>query len=288
MPAVSVVIPAFNAAPTLGATLQSVLDQDFGDLEVLVVDDASTDATAALADRVASTDPRVRVLRRDRNGGRPAIPRNDGIRAARGALVAFCDADDLWHPAKLQRQVAAMRLHPSLGFVYTIARELRPDTRGGWGTGRLLPFPFMASIDLAALRRRNTIVASSVLARTALVREVGGFDETDSLRAMEDFDLWLRLAERAPFGLVPRVLVHYRILPGSTSREGRALDASTVKQKHRIGSFPRARADRTPRWLLTLASGVTRAALDLDDHLRATLRTEARVWTGAAPAGASA
>jgi glycosyltransferase involved in cell wall biosynthesis len=288
MPAVSVVIPAFNAAATLDATLRSVLDQDLGDFEVIVVDDASTDDTATRADRFARLDPRVRLVRRDRNGGRPAIPRNDGIRAARGELLAFCDADDLWHPAKLSRQVAAMRRHPELGFVYAIARELRADARGTWGTGRLLPFPFTASIDLAALRRRNTIVASSVLARTALVREVGGFDEAASLRAMEDFDLWLRLAERAPFGLVPRVLVKYRVRPGSTSRAGGALDASTVKQKHRIGSFPIARADLAPRWLLSLASSVTRAALDLDDRVRTTLGSTGRVWAGVSPVGTSA
>ncbi|HEY6545475.1 MAG TPA: glycosyltransferase family 2 protein [Dokdonella sp.] len=105
---VSVVMPAWNAAGTIARSIESVLGQRHAQFELLVVDDASTDATAQLVDGYAMADARVRLIRQPANGG-VAAARNTGIAAARGEYVAFLDSDDWWHPAKLERQLAQMR-----------------------------------------------------------------------------------------------------------------------------------------------------------------------------------
>ena len=101
-------MPAWNAAGTIARSIESVLGQRHAQFELLVVDDASTDATAQLVDGYAMADARVRLIRQPANGG-VAAARNTGIAAARGAYVAFLDSDDWWHPAKLERQLAQMR-----------------------------------------------------------------------------------------------------------------------------------------------------------------------------------
>ena len=101
-------MPAWNAAGTIARSIESVLGQRHAQFELLVVDDASTDATAQLVDGYAMADARVRLIRQPANGG-VAAARNTGIAAARGEYVAFLDSDDWWHPAKLERQLAQMR-----------------------------------------------------------------------------------------------------------------------------------------------------------------------------------
>src|SRR4029077_13002944 len=107
-PLVSVIVPCYNAAPFVQATIRSVLRQSWSHLEVLAVDDGSTDATFQIVEAIAADDPRVRPIRLARNHGSPAAPRNAGVAAARGEWVAFLDADDLWHPRKLELQMAVL------------------------------------------------------------------------------------------------------------------------------------------------------------------------------------
>lgn len=130
MPKVSVVIPAFNALRYLPRTVDSALAQSFGDFEVLIVDDESTDGTADWVRTIA--DRRVRLLEQKNQGA--AAARNAGIRQARGEYIAFLDADDLWEPAKLERQVACLDARPEVGVVYTWVRVIDQD---GEPTGSL-------------------------------------------------------------------------------------------------------------------------------------------------------
>ena len=108
---VSVVVPAYNAAGFLEEAVTSALGQRYPAVEVLVVDDGSTDGTRAVAGRLAGADARVRVIEMPRNTGRPAMPRNLGIAAAAGEFVAFLDADDTWTSWKLADQVSVMNAH---------------------------------------------------------------------------------------------------------------------------------------------------------------------------------
>jgi len=194
MPEVSVVIATYNRGALLERALESVFGQTFGDYEVVVADDGSTDDTQ---ERLRKHGSRVRVLRLEHRG-RPSTVRNSAIEKASGRFLAFLDSDDAWAPEKLERQVGLMRRDPELvlcytdtgfvdengGFLYLHSRRERP------ATGRVLN----------ALLQRNFIALSTALARTDAVRSVGGFEE--SLRMAEDWCLWLRLSVKGRVGFV--------------------------------------------------------------------------------------
>jgi glycosyltransferase involved in cell wall biosynthesis len=187
-PLVSVVIPAYNAAPYVGATLDSVFAQTFTDYEVVVINDGSPD-TPALEFALQAYQSRIRYLNQENRG--PSGARNAGIRSAVGKYVAFLDSDDFWLPQHLARQVALLEADLSLQMVYANGLYLR----GELPVGILFDSsPQSLPVDLdALLHERSTVITSStVVLRQALV-EVGLFDE--HLRRCEDYDLWLRLAQ---------------------------------------------------------------------------------------------
>ena len=108
MPLVSIITPSWNVAPLIGETIASVQSQTFRDWELLIADDCSTDQTAAVVEGHAASDPRIKLIRQPRNGG-PALARQAAIEQAQGRFIAFLDSDDLWLPAKLERQIALRR-----------------------------------------------------------------------------------------------------------------------------------------------------------------------------------
>jgi glycosyltransferase involved in cell wall biosynthesis len=209
-PAISVVIPAFNAAWCVHKAIDSVLAQEFRDFELLVIDDGSTDNTDVVLARYGDA---IQVVRQP-NGGL-SNARNAGIRESRGELVAFLDADDWWLPGKLARQVALMRAQPTVGFVSVAARVVDMEGRllNMWSctacTGPLLPHLFGANGDVAGS-------GSAVMVRRELFNRVGGFDE--SLRSLEDVDMWMRLAAVAGYACIDEPLVVILKRPGSMSR----------------------------------------------------------------------
>ena len=217
-PLVSVVIPAYNAAVTLDETLHSARTQSHRNLEIIVVDDGSTDRTPAIAARHAAVDDRVRVMPQ-RNAG-VAAARNTGWRAARADVIAFLDADDLWAPTKIERQLQALQsAGPRVGLVYcwyhTIdSAGLITDVQNG---------PAWEGDVLHPLLQNNFIGngSAALIRRQALV-EAGGFDAT--LQAMgaqgcEDYLLYCRVARRHAFALVADHLVGYRTAPGNMSSD---------------------------------------------------------------------
>lgn len=220
---VSVIIPAYNAERWIGATLASALAQTYRNLEVVVVDDGSRDRTTEIIQSFAAGDPRVRLLRQANCS--PAAARNVGLAAATGSLIAPLDADDLWRPEKLEKQVAAMRLAgPRIGLVYSwmsiidkadriIARNLRPRYQGN----------VYADVVLACF-----IPSASIpLIRRSCLDEVGGFDL--GVPVCEDLKLYLEIAERYEFALVPEFLVGYRRTTGSLSQNVSLMKRSYFK-----------------------------------------------------------
>ncbi|HJT77353.1 MAG TPA: glycosyltransferase [Gemmataceae bacterium] len=198
MPLVSVVTPTYNYAAFLGDAVRSALAQTYADVEVLVVDDGSTDDTEAV---VAALGERVRFFRQDRAG--PSAARNRAILQARGAYVAFLDADDRWLPAKLARQVALMESDPRLVLSYT------DFCRGEADRPRLADYDHRATGDVFyPLLRQNFIHTSTVLLRRDALARAGLFDP--SLRGSEDLELWLRLARVGAVGCVEEVLTAVR------------------------------------------------------------------------------
>jgi glycosyltransferase involved in cell wall biosynthesis len=217
-PLVSVIIPVFNAQAYIDAALRSAISQTYSRVEILVADDGSNDRTrervAAFGGGVA-----IRWIDAPTRGGRPSVPRNRGLAAARGELVAFLDADDLWTPRKLEDQVRAMVEHPDLVLVYSVLRAFGDGIMfGGSGYG-LRPWPLRAAVDADVLEMANTIPCSSVLVRRSVVAELGGFDEDPDLNAVEDFDLWLRVSRRGPIGFIPRIHGFYRVHATGISRD---------------------------------------------------------------------
>ena len=192
-PLVSVVIPAFNAEAFLAEAITSVLTQDYKDVEVVVVDDGSGDGTMAVAERFP-----VRCLAQQNAG--QAAARNAGISAARGALVAFLDADDLWLPGKLSTQVAYLLAHRDVGYVLShMQRVLSPGAAWPPGTpAKWFDEPQPGTLPSAALVRRCVLDA------------VGPFDTR--FRHGSDTDWQARAADAGvSWRLLPDVLVQYRI-----------------------------------------------------------------------------
>src|SRR3989338_8567336 len=118
-PEVSIIIPAFNSAEYISETLQSIIAQSFVNWEALVIDDCSSDNTADVVKRYEKIDSRISYYRLDSNSGRPAIPRNYGIKRAKGRYIAFLDSDDLWFPSRLERQMEYFSRHPDVTLVFS-------------------------------------------------------------------------------------------------------------------------------------------------------------------------
>jgi glycosyltransferase involved in cell wall biosynthesis len=217
-PLVSVVIPARDAAGTIARALSSVLAQEWRPLEVIVVDDASRDRTAAIVEDFAAAagSVTIRLLRHAVARG-AAGARNAGIAAASGEIIAFQDADDEWLPDKLARQVERLRADPGVLFVACGARLIAAT---GEDVGALYDgqTPPEGAAAWRALLARNTIATPSVIAWKRELQALGGFDT--SLRIAEDQDMWIRLAMRGRLGFVDAPLVRVHVTADSLSSIG--------------------------------------------------------------------
>ena len=200
MTEVSLIIPTHNRAAMLQATVESARHAA-PDVEIIIVDDASTDATPDVCRRLEG----VRILRLEVNSG-TAAARNAGIHASCAEFVAFLDDDDLRLPGSLEPQLALLRAHPAAAFAY--ARAFIADPRFSLPTGTVVPDELASGDIYWRLLERNFVPAPTVVARRARIIEVGLFD-TD-LKTMEDYDLWVRLAERFHVVGLPQPVALYR------------------------------------------------------------------------------
>jgi glycosyltransferase involved in cell wall biosynthesis len=206
---ITVVIPAFNAAAWLPDALNSVLSQTYTQWEAVVVNDGSTDGTAEVVKNFAGRDGRIRLLSHPANQG-PAAARNLGMLASRAEYIAFLDADDIWLPTKLEKQLLLLESRPDDDACYAqfelvndwchVIQEWQALSRTFWHN----------PVDAMALALGNYVAgsASSVLIRRSLIKKVGMFNET--MRGSEDLDYWYRTALHTRFCLVPEVLVRIR------------------------------------------------------------------------------
>jgi glycosyltransferase involved in cell wall biosynthesis len=204
-PRISVVIPTYNSGSLVQEAVASVLGQTHAAAEIIVVDDGSTDDTA---DRLAQFGPPVRVIHQP-NGGASAA-RNRGLAGATGELIAFLDADDVWHADKLRRQCELLAARPELGLLGTLTVPW-PGTFPAD-----LPSGSASVVRLEELVVRNRFVTSAVIVRRELVDRVGPFD--GALQGPEDYDYWLRAAALSRVANLSVPLTGYRDTGGSLSK----------------------------------------------------------------------
>ncbi|HEY1383144.1 MAG TPA: glycosyltransferase family A protein [Dongiaceae bacterium] len=226
MTLVSVLVPAYNAAKTIGETLASAAAQSHRDLEIIVVDDGSIDPTAEIVRRAAQGDPRI-VLLQQANAG-VAAARNKALAHARGAYVAPLDADDLWHPDKTARQVRRIEeAGPRAGLVYCWSVDVDDASIV---TDRRLDLDRFEGDVYAALVLANFVGNASVpLIRKTEIEAIGGWDQElrrQQAQGCEDWQVYLRLAERTDYGLEPAFLVGYRQAQQAMSRQVASMQRS--------------------------------------------------------------
>ncbi len=214
-PRISVIIPAFNCARWVCQAIDSVLNQSIPPHEIIVVDDGSTDDTAKA---LAGYGDRIKLIFQPNQG--VAAARNTGLRVTEGEFIAFLDADDIWHPKKLELQLRTLIANPSIGLL---------------GTGMFVwPIPDMPDVTLDRLSSvkpigrdelavKNYLATSSLMIRREVVRKIGEFDV--SLCGPEDHDYWLRAAEFAGVAILQVQLTGYRSVAGSLSKRAVTMEA---------------------------------------------------------------
>lgn len=220
MTLISVVIPVYNGEKTIKDTIKSVLDQTFKDFELIVINDGSKDSTLEIISGIQ--DPRIKVFSYP-NAGLSAT-RNRGIAQASGKYISFIDADDLWTPDKLQFQLKALEENPQAVLAYSWTNCIDES-------GQLLGPGDRSNIsgDVYAKLLLNNFLenGSNALIRTQVFAEFGGFDE--SLKSAEDWDMWLRLAARYHFVLVPFPHILYRVYTTSMSANVLTMEAACLR-----------------------------------------------------------
>lgn len=211
VPTVSVVIPTYNASGFIGEALESVFQQTYQDFEILVVDDGSTDDTAAVVRGFGSA---VRFIQQEHAG--PSRARNRGISEAKGSYIAFLDADDLWLPQKLEKQLALFRADPTLGLV-TVGHQAF-DEEGVYEPTWDKRADLFGDRNVAtAIFLKSNVATPTVMVPRSVLEDVGGFEE--EIYIGEDDNLWIRIAAKYRVGLIDDLLVQLRRREDSLTKD---------------------------------------------------------------------
>ena len=227
LPLVSVVIPAFNMSRYIARTIASVLEQSYKEIELIIVDDGSTDDTGLIVRNITAKN--IIYIFQD-NKGLPAA-RNAGIKASKGDFIAFLDADDYWHPKKIEKQAAVFTNFPEVDAVYCNFFRVDVDDHrlpDEWNPSRLGKSLF------EELLFHNIITgsASSVMVRAKALQDVGLFDE--DLCYAEDLDMWRRLAYRHKFFQINEYLVYIRINPSGIQSDIKKVEKGLLEYLEKV------------------------------------------------------
>ena len=227
---ISVIIPVFNGEKTIEETINSILNQTFKDIEIIIINDGSTDATLEIIKNIS--DSRIKIFSYPNAG--LSVCRNRGIDRAKGEYISFIDADDLWTPDKLELQWQALQSNPQAAVAYSwtdyideSSKFLKSGRRikiNGDAFSKLLITNFLENGS-------NPLIRQEAL-------EIGGFDE--SLTAAEDKDMWLRLAANYEFACVEKPQILYRTSTTSMSTNLKRQEIASLKVIERGFSYPKA------------------------------------------------
>ena len=219
-PLVSIIMTTYNQAHFLESALSSVVAQTFTNWECLIMDDASTDNTSAVAQACAQNDPRIIYIQQKSNLG-IARNRNSGLSHTRGTYIAVLDCDDLWiDKDKLEKQVKHLHAHPEAVLVGTHAQTI--DSNGAVLNKKLNP-PTTDRAIRASMLSTNAFIHSSVVYRANTARDCGGYDEAHTIG--EDYSLWLALGLKGTFANLPDCMVSYRMHNSSITKQKKILAA---------------------------------------------------------------
>lgn len=221
VPRVSVVLPVYNAEPYVAEAMESLLAQSLGDFELIAIDDGSTDGSPRILAGFAGRDRRVRVIARENRG--LAATLNEGITLATAAYVAIMNADDIALPDRLAKEAAFLDAHPEVAAVGSQTRFLATAPIAAPATS----LPQSPSAVRRFLETASPLAHPAVMFRRQAVLDVGLY--RPQMVPAEDYDLWLRLAERADLANRPDVLLHYRLHAGqSTANRDEAIATATL------------------------------------------------------------
>ncbi len=271
---VTVVIPTYNSKALIGAAIDSVLRQTYTPVETIVVDDGSTDGTG---DWVRDHYSQIKVVRIPNQG--PSAARNQGIDLAAGEYIGFLDADDEWHPEKLQVQVGIMERYPEVGLVATDWIRSRPFA----AVPDDVPLSWITYKDMLKLNRFQT---STVLMRKSVMDRLEGFDA--SVDGAEDWDLWLRASAKTRIGKIDCPLVMYRDVASGYSKDvWRVYETmQPMLDKHRKSAPLSPHAFRVLEAWHHLRFSVAFFLMHDSGRARACLKnvSQQRLWTASIPA----
>ena len=235
---VSVIIPAYNCEKYIAEAVESVLAQDYPSVEIIVVNDGSTDGTM---DVLRTFGDKVRIV--DQTNGGPPKARNAGLLAAKGDYIAFLDADDVWLPQKISAQVAHLEANPDVGTCYCSWHVWPADKDGVFRKPTFYSQPFS---DFSSISSKSgwiydrllfdcELLTTTVMIRSSVARRVGEFDV--NLWNGDDYDYWIRLSQAAKISCLAPIGALYRVVEGSVSRRAKPINHELLVIKRAIGRF---------------------------------------------------
>ncbi|WP_419663473.1 glycosyl transferase, family II [Desulfosarcina variabilis str. Montpellier] len=240
MPKISVIIPTYNASNYIQETINSILEQDYKDFEIIIVDDCSSDNTKQKVNEYNLE--KITFISLEKNHGGPSRPRNIGIKNSKGKYIALCDSDDLFCPGRLSTAMALLEKQPHIGMVFTGATkfndctgELIGNFHDGYDKFWSIPktninnnkYIISSENAFEGLFFENFIMPSGVTINKEIFLKVGYFDE--SLKNGDDWDMWFRITKQAKIGFIDEVGFKYRIRSGSVSKRGAELAINRIK-----------------------------------------------------------
>ena len=220
---VSVVMPVYNRENYVGAAIESILNQTYRDLELIIIDDSSTDRSIEIIEEYKEIDRRIRVYRQQRNSGIPTV-RNQGLELSTGKYIAFMDSDDVSLPTRIEKQVTFLENHTDIGVCGSWVKIMGKKPFVVW------KYPIMHSDIYAKMLFSSAIANPTVMMRTSALHQHDLQYDVNARFGLEDYDLWSRALPLIRFANIPEVLLQYRLHGSNTDdlyadkkRDGRAL-----------------------------------------------------------------
>jgi glycosyltransferase involved in cell wall biosynthesis len=212
---VSVIVTTYNGEKSIEKTISSVLNQSYQNIQLIVVDDGSTDRTNSILKAIANKDSRVELISLNKNSNLPAVGRNVGIRQSKFNYIAFIDHDDLWEKFKIERQIQFLNKNQSLVMAHC---RLQVFTDSYFKLKNLWYPMIPDQVTKEELIEENRIQFSSVIMRKEILNTIGLFDESLELRAIEDLELWIRIASKFKIGFQNDLMGYYFFSENNTSQ----------------------------------------------------------------------